>query len=249
MGLAEYYKKCESKLLTWSIASWALLTLFCNIIRNDLSDVITNCLVKLAANLSIKWLSSILNWFASNLIQEIIIWLFAWVTPTSIILALYHFIGEYINTKYWKKKYPQYDISGEWRDTTQYSKSLDNDGWKDVVNESISTVQIEQSCKTIKVKPSDGIGFTWQSILVDWDNDGNLNILYTVEYKDKLQRQGYPERRYGYERMHIDTTGLSMNQKPQRMVGKFWHCISFDGMPIHMGDVTYERKTPLKHQK
>lgn len=34
----------------------------------------------------------------------------------------------------WKKKYPQYNISGEWKGTTKYTKCLDSRGWNIRIN-------------------------------------------------------------------------------------------------------------------
>ena len=132
MELKEYYKKCESKILKWSIAGWALLSLIFNILKDNLNN-------------------AIVNWPAGNISKEILVWFFAWVTPTSIILVLYYSICDHINKKHWKKKFPQYDISGEWKDTTKYTKCLDSRGWNDFEFSSDSPVQIVQTCKSIKI--------------------------------------------------------------------------------------------------
>lgn len=81
------------------------------------------------------------------------------------------------------------------------------------------------------------------SILADWDERNNLNILYKAIYYDSLQEQGFPESRFGYEELHIDKHGLTTGQKPRKIIGKFWHCLSRDGKPVFMGDVVYERRS------
>jgi len=218
--LLEYYNKQQKKLFKCSIAAWAFLTLLMTWLGDFLSARIPNA-------------------FAQGVLE----WVLALAAPTTIVVFFYFHILKLVDTKWWKQKYPEYDISGEWQDTTTYTKSLDGNGWEDIQVVGDSTVIFEQTCRQIKIPPSDGEGFVWQSILVDWDNRGELHILYEVRYKDPMQQKGHPESRTGYERMHIDRTGLSVKQRPHTMCGQFWHCIKSDGKPMRLGDVVYKRTT------
>lgn len=235
--LKDYYEKSKRKWLKWCMLAWTFFTIIFNFIK----EVISNSFTTWATNPNVTWI----NLNSEKYFQEVLTLVFVCVAPTTIALTSYFAILNYINKIGWKKKFPQNDVSGEWLDTTTYTKSLGDqkDGWVMSNKVSISSpIHIEQTCQTVKVKPSIGIAFEWHSILADWDDKNNLNILYTVEYNESLQEKEYPERRTGYEKMSIDTVGLSAKQKPRKMVGKFWHCLSWDGKPMHMGDVIYERK-------
>ena len=164
------------------------------------------------------------------------------IAPTAIVFFLYNIALKYVDEKGWKKKYPEFDISGSWKDTTYYTQYLDKNGLSsiDTKHSELSPVIIEQTCREVKIKDSVGKGFKWYSLLCDW-NGTNLDILYTVEYYASLQEKGYPEKRYGFESMCIDEKNQQSKERPRKMVGKFWHCCSADGKPVYMGDVMYER--------
>lgn len=231
--LVDCYKSRKNNLLLVSVSCWFILT----IIFFILSEEISNCLSNYATNSSIKWVTE------SNemLLQLLFTLLLDLIAPATIVFIPYFFYIDYFNKEGWKKKFPQYDVSGEWLDTTTYMKGLDGNGWSTSNRINVpSPVRIEQTCQTVKVLPSIGDDFEWHSLLAGWDENDNLRILYKVEYYENLQEnQGYPESRTGYESMHICPND---NKRPCKMVGKFWHCIRSDGKPMYMGDVTYERQ-------
>ena len=241
--LLEYYNKWQSKLQKLSFTTWTLLTLIMTFLGGALGNEIPNALAKWASNTTSSWLSSLLN--SPDIMvaaQGLLKWLLALAAPTAIVVSAYNRILNRIDTKSWKRKFPEYDIGGEWKDTTTYTKSLEGaKGWEETQIIGKSTVIFEQTCRQIKILPSDGTGFKWQSIVVDWDAKDELHILYDVEYRDNMQQNAYPASRTGYEKMHIDRTGLSAKQKPHKMSGQFWHCIQADGNPMYLGDVVYER--------
>ena len=221
--LMEYYEEQQKKLFTWSIVVWILMTVFM-------------AWLEVVLRVEISKLTS------SEIVKEALKILLALVTPTTIVWLTYSYILKIVDTKWWKRKYPQYDISGKWQDITTYEQALDSNGWKKIqIPPKPSTVIFEQTCRHLKILPSDGKGFSWGSIAIYWDNQEDLHILYQVRYKSVTQQQNYPERRIGYELMHIDRTELSEKQKPHKMRGQFWHCIAQDGKPMYLGDVVYER--------
>jgi len=227
--LKDYYEKCKNEWFERSIVIWAFLTLFFIFLNEWLSTSI----IVLVADPTVLWIT-----------KNVFVLLLGCVAPTAITITLYFSILDYINREQWKKKFPQYDVSGEWDDTTIYTESIGSQSMDRVTpNKSVSSpVHITQTCKTIKIDPSIGDDFEWHSITADWDDHGALNILYKVEYKGALRAIGYPANRFGYESMHIDKKGLDKKQKPHTMSGKFWHCLADDGKPMYMGDVTYKRK-------
>lgn len=163
------------------------------------------------------------------------------VAPSGITILIYKGFLGYINTKKWKKRFPQYDIDGEWKDTTKYTVMFDEKGYENIEEKQVpSPVMIKQTCKDIKIKLSVGEDFTWNSLMADFE-EGKLMIFYEVAYNDSLQRNGFPESRYGYEEMVINTSELMPNEKPSKMSGHFWHCVKKDFKPMYMGDVIYER--------
>lgn len=82
------------------------------------------------------------------------------LSPTAIITFIYYALLKYINETGWKKKYPEYDLSGTWADNTLYSKSfgvntaVDEEIDNNEINESSSDVIMEQTCLSIKIKSS-----------------------------------------------------------------------------------------------
>lgn len=230
--LKDYYENWKKKLLLYYVPVWIVLVFVCYQI-NQLS---ANILLSLADNPKITWISidniDFIEYFVSLFVEH--------VAPTSGAVALYFYTLKYINEKGWKKKFPIYDISGIWNDTTTYTNKIDDKGWMRLSGKSVpSPVIIEQTCNKVEIVSSVGNDFKWYSLLADCDYNNTLRIFYTVEYYSKLQKDGYPERRMGYECMDIIEYGS--DNKPCKMVGKFWHCISDDGKPTFMGDVVYER--------
>ena len=231
--LKEYYKKWKTRLQIILVPIWLLLSLA----FFELNELIAKYIGVLATN-QIQIITQD-NALIFNLILEILLDMIA---PAAIVFGVYSFALKYVNEKGWKKKYPEYDISGAWKDTTYYTQYLDKSGLSSIntKHSELSPVIIEQTCDKIKIKESVGEGFKWYSLLCDW-NGSNLDILYAVEYYASLQDKGYPEKRYGFESMCIDTKKQQPKERPSKMVGKFWHCCSADGKPVYMGDVVYER--------
>lgn len=230
--LMDYYNKWKNRLLLYYFLVWIVFVLIGYLFNQLISGVLT----MLATNSQISWITiynlDFIEYFVSLFVEI--------AAPTSVTIALYNYTLKYINEKGWKKKFPQYDISGEWSDITTYTKQIDDSGWKKLNGKTVlSPVIIRQKCNKVEVKTSVGNDFKWYSLLADWDNKSALRIFYTVEYYGKLQKKGYPESRIGYECMDIFEYGK--DNKPCKMVGKFWHCISDDGKPIFMGDVVYKR--------
>ena len=232
--LVEYYDKWSKWLLLISIICFLALTLIFSIADSCISGFIES----LAADEKIPWI----NTENKQIIVVIISLLISRVAPISVSGLIYFKWLDYIDKEYWKKRFPQYDISGTWDDNTTYTDSISLDGWKKLKSNSIpSPVIIEQTCHKVKIKISAGKDFTWRSISADYI-DGELNILYRVDYNEGLRKRGYPSQRYGYERMVIDSTLHDNKGKPMKMIGRFSHCAANDNYPIYIGDVVYERE-------
>ncbi|MDR0965910.1 MAG: hypothetical protein LBM75_05325 [Myxococcales bacterium] len=144
-------------------------------------------------------------------------------------------------TKGWKKKFPQYDIEGKWKDVTKYTKEISDDGFKETQKKSDGIAKIKQSGLRIEIKSSPSDDLTWYSNFVEWKGDGRLMIFYTVDYHEPKQRDQFPDQRIGYEVMSIASHDPA-TKKPNKMKGKFYHCIKDDGKPMYMGDVEYTRE-------
>ncbi|MBQ4600352.1 MAG: hypothetical protein IJB17_01820 [Oscillospiraceae bacterium] len=234
--LADYYNKWKGTAFKLCLGIWVVLIAIGYFLNS-------NAFYLECKNLVVSHIAGFLK-LEEQFVGYFLTLFFDFLAPTSITAGIYFFVLKYVNEKGWKKKYPQYDIDGEWSDTTTYSKRLDSNGWTELKDTKIpSPVIFKQTCKTIEVRSSIGEKFIWYSLLADWDDRGAIRIFYMVEYTAELQRQGYPESRRGYEQMTIDRSGLMPNQKPNKMVGKFWHCLASDGKPIFMGDVIYTRET------
>lgn len=233
--LKDYYNKWKDKLLLLSIPCWLILA----VVFFPINDIFSGLLAGWADNPDIKYITQ------NN--EQIFYYIFSllldFLAPTTITVILFSCCINYIDQKGWKKKFPQYDVSGEWLDITKYTKSFDQSGWTELKQNNVpSPVRIKQTCQTIEVLPSIGDDFAWHSLSAAWDSSNNLKILYEVEYYGSLREKGYPEKRIGYESMRIYETGLDADRPPCKMVGKFWHCICDDGKPVYMGDVVYERE-------
>lgn len=231
--LIEYYETWKRHLLIISIVCFLILTLIFISLESLLKVLIT----ALVSDTIIAWM----NGENKQFIKTIVSLLFSYAAPATITCLFYFKALDYIDKKRWKKKYPQYDISGVWSDHTTYAKCLSAFGWKDSNEKTIpSPVVIRQTCHEIQIKPSAGSDFKWESLSANFINN-ELNILYRVDYNVHLRREGYPEYRCGYERMTIDPTQLDKKGRPTKMVGQFWHCISDDNKPMYLGDVVYSR--------
>lgn len=205
-------------------------------IVNLICFVIWLALIEVFSFFTDTFLSLMENEFAKKVVTE----LFSIIGPTAIIIIVYFKILKFINTDLWKMVYPQYDFNGQWSDLTIYTKSVDKSGWHDLNDTQIpSPIIIKQTCLTMDVEPSVGEQFEWHSLAAKW-KDNKLIILYEVNYYNGAQRKGFPEKRIGYESMVVCKHDSKTN-KPIEMQGRFHHCISNDGSPIYMGDVTYTR--------
>jgi len=225
--LKDYYEKSKRKWFSITVSAWVILVIIFNIIAKLLSNSVTT--------------TCITDQDVINNIEFLIVFLSALV-PTTAALVFYFSILDYVNKEGWRKKFPQYDINGEWSGTISFTKSISSTGWDtNNKNESIP-VHIEQTCNTLRIKPSGSDNMRFYSILADWDERDRLNILYKAEYYKNLRKQDFPECRLGYEELHIDTQGLTLKEKPLKITGTFRHCLTDDGKPIYMGDVVYERK-------
>jgi len=148
----------------------------------------------------------------------------------------------YVNNKRWKKKYPEYDVSGKWDNVSTYTHEaviVGNTGKGCPSPASVET-NIKQTCHSIEIEVFSNNELSWHSILADWNDKKYLEILYKVDYKEIKRKQGSPNERFGYEKMRIHTP--PDGEKPKMMSGDFWHCVENDGKPMYMGAVTYTRK-------
>ncbi|MCM1232498.1 MAG: hypothetical protein NC489_20435 [Ruminococcus flavefaciens] len=240
--LKNYYNKWREKLMLLSIPCWLILVL----VFSCINDIFSRCLAYWVNNPNITYINQSNEMFFYSIFNLFL----DFVAPTTITVILFSRCLNYINQKGWRKKFPQYDVSGEWLDMTRYTKSFDQNGWTELKQNNVpSPVRIKQTCQTIEVLPSTGKDFTWYSLSADWDDSNSLKILYEVEYYGHLREKGYPEKRIGYESMRICENGSDTGKQPHKMVGKFWHCICDDGKPIYMGDVEYKRKPDGHYEK
>lgn len=230
--LMEYYNAQKDRMLNSTISIYLILSIVFFLVNSTITVFLEN----LSANNNVFLINNM------QLISLLISVVLDFIAPTAIIIPIYRKLDFYFDHIGWKKKYPHLDLSGEWVDTTEYTKCINNSSWKEANITSVpSTVHIEQTCHSISIKPSSGDGFIWKSLTANL-NDNTLDILYNVQYNHHLQTKGYPEQRTGYEQMKIILDGLNQKERPKKMVGKFWHCIQDDNKPIYMGDVIYERK-------
>lgn len=232
--LKNYYKESRKKLFCSCIALWLGLLIACFFFNN----IITELLMEFAKQKGVIVILKYEDFFGYLLSLAV-----EFCSPTGITVVIYYLILNNINKKLWKKKFPQFDISGTWIDKSHYTRKLDGAGWKVLENEVVpAPVTIEQTCEGVRVKMSVGEDFKWYSLLADWNDKNELEIFYRVDYYTKLQEEkNYPEYRIGYECMSVCTENADVENRPRKMKGKFWHCISNDGKPMYMGDVTYER--------
>ena len=222
--LEKYYKKWEKTLFKYALIVWILLSILFLFIKGkvQVADSVDN-------HIMINYALSLVLGIAS---------------PTVIIVLLYFFLLNKIDKQWWKKKFPQYDIGGEWIDVTNYTYSFSSSGITRDTTQSIpANVKIYQTCRKIVIQPSVSDHFTWYSIAADWDAGGFLNILYKVEYQAAIQGEKYPESRIGYEKVHSCSDKVDNKNRPLEMKGQFWHCVENDGKPVYMGDVIYKRQT------
>lgn len=229
--LKEYYVKKSKKTLECLIPIWIVLM----IIFYFVGDNINNCLYTKACNDTVK-LININNY---QIISYIIQCMIGFLSPTGIVIFLYDKYLNYIDKKGWKKKFPDYNIDGEWYDKTVYTKRFDSNGSEKISKFDLpSKVVIHQTCRELWIDDSPGEFFNWHSLSADLQNL-NLRILYRVNYQNGIRNNSFPEFRIGYEDMHIVKN--SENQKPVLISGKFWHCVSDDDKPMYMGNVEYTR--------
>ncbi len=215
-----------------------------------LDQIIISVISWLDLFVDLAWLLS----DGSRNIIEFISLLIGFLLPALLSWTVYFKRLEYHDREGWKKHFPQFDISGEWQDQTVYTNMIDNNQWvsTDKMAEKLkekgwssenlpaipSSVIIMQTCRKIKIDVSNGAGFTWRSLSAEWSDD-SLKILYEVTYNEVLRNKGYPQQRYGYEKMHIDKNGLTQKDKPKKMTEQFWHCIAGDSKAIFMGDIKH----------
>lgn len=231
--LGEYYNNWKSRAWKICLTLWVVLILV---------FYFANAFVSTFANLIAGYMSLFLTCDV-KFVEYLLTVLIDFIAPTSITIGMYFGILKYVNEKGWKRKYPQYDIDGEWDDITTYTRELCGSGWKDLNRDGVpSPVHIKQTCQSIKIESSVGEDFEWHSLLADWDDSNSIRIFYIVEYYANLQTKGYPERRMGYEYMTVDRRSVAPNKKPTKLVGKFWHCLADDGKPMYKGDATYTRR-------
>lgn len=222
--LMEFYKKWKKIVIIICFFLWLFFLWIFSLVDDGISDFINQ---------------NIVNEGIAKIVEYVFDVLFDLGAPTTIIYGIYCKIMKSINEDYWKKFFPELDISGEWEDITIYTKQFDDYGIKKISDTKVpSPVKISQTCKKIEIQQSVGEDFMWYSLMTDWQND-KLIILYKVEYNSNLQSKGFPEQRIGVECMSVKDIGV--NGRPTKMVGNFHHCVYDDNKPIFMGDVIYKR--------
>ena len=249
--LMEYYKQRQKVLLNVYAVLWFTVS---GISFLFLDQILISALTCLNSFVNLGWLLV----DESRIFIKFIAFFIDFCLPASLIWRLYLYHLDYHNKEGWKKHFPQYDINGVWVDQTIYTNMIHDNQWisTDTMADKLkdmgwssenslpvipSSVVIMQTCQMIKIGISDGKGFMWRSLSAEW-NDDSLKILYEVTYNNVLRNIGYPQQRYGFEKVHIDGADPQKKSKPERMTGQFWHCIADDGKPILMGDVTYVRE-------
>jgi len=226
--LIDYYENWKIRLLALFILCYMILSL----IFSFLNEVSSTFVINYANNPNITWLSS----NNINKIKFILDFLFDYFSPIALSVVLYVYCLDHIDKEGWKKKFPQYNVSGKWSNETTYRKSLvPNKEWDILEEKKESIMTITQTCRTIKVEPSPSEHFKWHSLLANWDEHKHLHILYEVRYFHDLIDNGRPEIRIGYEQMT-----LVGDDSPYELRGNFSHCLSFDGKPMFMGNVVYK---------
>lgn len=231
--LEEYYEQWKSTFLKVCIFIWVIISIFL--------FMLSKYLVEMLQSISYSNTISCINSENEILFEYLLQYVLGLIAPTGFIILIYVFVIGHINKSAWKRKFPNYNIDGEWNDITEYTVEFSPNGYKTLKEKKVpSPVIIKQTCKGIEIAPSVGKDFTWQSILAELEGQ-RLKIFYKVTYKKSLQEKGFPEYRIGYEEMVIDTSNLSSKQIPSKMSGQFWHCVQNDSKPMYMGDVTYRR--------
>lgn len=229
--LKKYYEKKSKKAFEFSILIWIVLVIIFYFFDNN----INNCLYIKAYSDTVKWINVDTYQIISYMVQCIV----GFLSPTGIVIFIYDKYLKYIDKKGWKKKFPEYNIDGEWYDNTVYTKRFDKNGRHEISKFDLpSKVVIHQTCRELRIDDSPGKFFNWHSLSVDLQN-ANLKILYEVNYQNGIKNNSFPEFRIGYEDMHIVMN--SENQKPVLITGKFWHCVNDDDKPMYMGNVEYTR--------
>ena len=231
--LKKYYAESKKKLICYCIPLWLILLHMCFALNVIFADIMMGFAQKNTVTVILNHMD-----FFKYLLSLAI----GFCSPTGITIAIYYVVLNYINKKRWKKRFPEFDISGTWIDNSYYTRKLGEKGWEQLRNEAVpAPVIIEQTCESVSVKMSVGEDFRWYSLLAVWNDNNELEIFYRADYYTRLQEKGYPEFRIGYECMSVCTEALDEEKRPCKMKGKFWHCISYDGKPMYMGDVIYER--------
>jgi len=152
--LKKYYETSKREWLCIIVSGWVILIIIFNIIGVVFSKLVTTWIT----DQDVKSNFEILLVFLSALV------------PTTIALVSYFSILDHINKEGWKKKFPQYDINGEWVGTISFTRGINDTGWNlsNKKSESIP-VHIEQTCNTLRIKPSVGDNMTFYSILADFN--------------------------------------------------------------------------------
>lgn len=222
--LTEYYKSKAASAFNNSIVIWVVYSVLLLILKNFISNLVP------AAD----------KFQYHEIVSFALTTVLGTVGATTVTKYGYKRYLKYVNEKGWKKKFPEYDLSGEWMETTSYNDVITSQSPGSAGRTLSSKVIIEQDCNHISIKNSPGPHFTWYSITADIGEDDCLNILYKVEYIHQVQRDfNYPEDRVGYERMHVVKWGP--DGRPTRMEGTYRHCVSNDGKPSFTGSVEYVR--------
>ncbi|MDR0917500.1 MAG: hypothetical protein LBN02_09990 [Oscillospiraceae bacterium] len=158
--------------------------------------------------------------------------------------VLLYLFEKIVRTRVWRLFYPELCFDGKWSGSTTYTeKWTKTDGSFPIdspLNEK-EEIHIKQDCLSLKIVPSESDGFTWSSAFATLSDSGDLDILYEVTYKDKLKRQGYPSKLFGYEKMHVDRSVTAASKKPLSMLGEFKHCLNPEAIAIFSGEVEYHR--------
>jgi hypothetical protein len=223
--LEDYYENWKKRLQELCMGIWFITAMGLLSIHDLAKEFLEN--------------SDLLSQFNMDYVTSILM-LFGFASPSLLAIFIYNKSCSYIDTKLWKRKFPQYDISGEWSETA-FLKWYDHTEkeWKKEEDNYKYPIIIEQTCQMTKIIAHPGDELKWHSIMASWDENNTLNILYQVDYYSTLQEKEFPERRFGYNIMNIFPNG---GEKPHKMKGKTWDCISITDKRPLMGDILWERE-------
>jgi hypothetical protein len=154
------------------------------------------------------------------------------ITIVAILIA-----GELLIRKYlWRRFHPELDFSGRWAGETTYAIDWTMSGAPEGVIIA-QEVQFEQDCLDLRLPPSVGDNFTFESRTIDIaDRGARLVYAYHVRYRTNTRHR--PDEAYGYEELAVVELEKG---RPKALKGWFSHCMQGQ-KPVFTGDVQLVRQ-------